>query len=140
MGPVDTAVTAKISGGIGLCESAWSPAPGAPPADDASIVPAAHRQAGGYTTSVAIAPDARTLKTLGQLSTIGLAFVFAIVLGFAAGVWLDRRLGTSPWLSLLGFALGLAAGILNVVRTMRSVTAAEHDGAAARPTDPPRRA
>lgn len=74
---------------------------------------------------MAIGPDARTLKTLGQLSTIGLAFVFAIVLGFGAGVWLDRRLGTSPWLSLLGFAMGLAAGILNVVRTMKSVSAAE---------------
>jgi ATP synthase protein I len=74
---------------------------------------------------VAIGPDARTLKTLGQLSTIGLAFVFALVLGFAAGVWLDRQLGTSPWLSLLGFAMGLAAGVLNVVRTMKSVGAAE---------------
>lgn len=85
---------------------------------------------------MAIAPDARTLKTLGQLSTIGLAFVFALVLGFAAGVWLDRTLGTSPWLSLLGFALGLAAGILNVIRTMRSVTAAG-GSPTSRPVDPP---
>lgn len=77
---------------------------------------------------MAAGPDSRTLKTLGQLSTIGLAFVFALVMGFAAGVWLDRRLGTSPWLSLAGFAMGLAAGVLNVVRTMKSVTAAERDG------------
>ncbi len=82
---------------------------------------------------VAAGFDARTLKTLGQLSTIGLAFVFALVLGFGAGVWLDRRLGTSPWLSLLGFAMGLAAGILNVVRTMRSVAAAERTP----PAEPP---
>ncbi|MEZ5293130.1 MAG: AtpZ/AtpI family protein [Vicinamibacterales bacterium] len=68
--------------------------------------------------------DPRTLKMLGQLSTLGLAFVFALVMGFAAGNWLDRRLGTSPWLSLIGFALGLAAGVLNVVRTMRVVNAA----------------
>jgi len=79
---------------------------------------------------VAIGPDARTLKTLGQLSTIGLAFVFALVLGFGAGLWLDRQLGTSPWLSLLGFAMGLAAGVLNVVRTMQSVGAAERRGPA----------
>lgn len=76
---------------------------------------------------MAIGPDARTLKTLGQLSTIGIAFVFALVLGFAAGVWLDRKLGTSPWLSLLGFAMGLAAGVLNVVRTMKSVGAADRN-------------
>ena len=32
-----------------------------------------------------------------------------------------------PWLSLLGFAVGLAAGILNVVRTMQAVTAGERE-------------
>lgn len=86
---------------------------------------------------MAVGPDARTLKTLGQLSTIGLAFVFALVLGFGAGVWLDNRLGTAPWLSLLGFAMGLAAGILNVVRTMKSVTAASRtpQGPPSRPPD-----
>lgn len=58
---------------------------------------------------------------IGQLSTVGLAFVFALVLGFGAGYWLDEQFGTRPWLSLLGFALGLAAGVLNVVRTMQAV-------------------
>lgn len=82
---------------------------------------------------MAAGPDARTLKTLGQLSTIGLSFVFALVLGFAGGFWLDGRLGTSPWLSLLGFALGLAAGVLNVVRTMQSVAAAERTRPSAMP-------
>lgn len=86
---------------------------------------------------MAVSPDARTLKTLGQLSTIGLAFVFALVLGFGAGLWLDHRLNTSPWLSLLGFAMGLAAGVLNVVRTMTSVAAAERTRPGTPPTGPP---
>jgi ATP synthase protein I len=68
-------------------------------------------------------PDARTIRMIGQLSTIGLAFVFALVMGFGGGYWLDRQLGTAPWFSLLGFAIGLAAGILNVVRTMKAVSA-----------------
>ena len=89
---------------------------------------------------MAIAPDPRTLKTIGQLSTIGLAFVFALMMGFGAGFWLDERLGTKPWLSLLGFALGLAAGILNVVRTMQAVSAGEralqHDRERAGPEKP----
>jgi ATP synthase protein I len=72
---------------------------------------------------MAVTPDARMIRTIGQLSTIGLAFVFALVMGFAGGYWLDGLLGTKPWLSLLGFGLGLAAGILNVVRTMRIVSA-----------------
>ena len=60
---------------------------------------------------MAVSPDARTLRTIGQLSTIGLAFVFALVMGFAGGYWLDGLLGSKPWLSLLGFGLGLAADI-----------------------------
>lgn len=76
---------------------------------------------------MAVTPDARALKTLGQLSTIGLAFVFALMLGFGGGYWLDRQLGTAPWLTLLGFGAGLAAGVLNVVRTMQSVAQAERE-------------
>ena len=60
-----------------------------------------------------------TLQLIGQLSTIGLSFVFALVIGFAAGYWLDGVLGTKPWLSFVGFFLGLAAGVLNVYRVMQ---------------------
>ena len=60
-----------------------------------------------------------TLQLIGQLSTIGLSFVFALVIGFAAGYWIDGQLGTSPWLSFVGFFLGLAAGVLNVYRVMQ---------------------
>lgn len=76
---------------------------------------------------MAVTPNAQMLKTIGQLSTIGLAFVFALMMGFGAGYWLDGKFGTKPWLSLLGFAVGLAAGILNVVRTMRAVSAGERE-------------
>ena len=58
------------------------------------------------------------LQLIGQLSTVGLSFVFAIVLGFAGGYFLDGWLGTRPWLTFLGFFLGLAAGILNVYRVL----------------------
>lgn len=60
-----------------------------------------------------------TWQLIGQLSTIGMSFVFALVLGFGAGYWLDGWLGTKPWLSFIGFFLGLAAGILNVYRVMQ---------------------
>lgn len=59
------------------------------------------------------------MQLLGQLSTVGMSFVLALVLGFGGGLWLDGRLGTKPWLSFLGFFLGLAAGILNVYRVMQ---------------------
>lgn len=59
------------------------------------------------------------IRLIGQLSTVGLSFVFALVLGFGGGYLIDGWLGTSPWLSLLGFFFGLAAGIVNVYRVMR---------------------
>lgn len=62
-------------------------------------------------------PMSDTMRTLGALSTVGFSFVLAIVLGAAAGYYLDRWLGTSPWLFFLFFIFGLAAGILNVYRT-----------------------
>jgi F0F1-type ATP synthase assembly protein I len=58
------------------------------------------------------------------MSTIGLSFVFALVLGFGAGYWLDRTLGTQPWLSFIGFFCGLAAGVLNVYRVLKLSNAA----------------
>ena len=67
-----------------------------------------------------MAPTSQTTwQLIGQLSTIGLSFVFAIVLGFAAGFWLDGVLGTKPWLSFIGFFFGLAAGVLNVYRVLQ---------------------
>ena len=57
-----------------------------------------------------------TVRSLGALSAVGLSFVLAIVLGVGAGYLLDSWLGTSPWGFLLGFALGVVAGIRNVFK------------------------
>jgi ATP synthase protein I len=42
--------------------------------------------------------------------------VGAVIVGGAIGWGLDRWLGSTPWLFLLFFVLGFAAGVLNVVR------------------------
>ena len=59
------------------------------------------------------------IRLIGQLSTVGLSFVLAIVLGFGGGYVLDGWLGTKPWLTFLGFFAGLAAGVVNVYRVMQ---------------------
>lgn len=64
-------------------------------------------------------PSPTTWQLIGQLSTIGMSFVLALVMGFAAGYWLDNTLNTRPWLSFVGFFLGLAAGVLNVYRVLK---------------------
>jgi ATP synthase protein I len=46
----------------------------------------------------------------------GVEVVSALVVGIVIGLLLDRWLGTWPWLFLLFFVAGSAAGILNVYR------------------------
>jgi ATP synthase protein I len=58
-------------------------------------------------------------KALGELSTIGLALVLSTVIGLAGGYYLDRWLGSSPWLTLIGLVLGIAAGFVNLFRSVK---------------------
>jgi ATP synthase protein I len=79
-----------------------------------------------YTGSVPLTSQT-TLQLIGQLSTIGFSFVFAIAIGFGGGLWLDGKLGTKPWLTFLGFFVGVAAGVLNVYRIMKLADASRSD-------------
>ena len=58
----------------------------------------------------------QTWHSVGVLSTAGLAFVLAIVLGVAFGAWIDRTLDSSPIGFFAFFVIGLVAGVLNVYR------------------------
>jgi F0F1-type ATP synthase assembly protein I len=77
-----------------------------------------------------------TMRTLGQLSTVGMSFVLALVMGFGGGYWLDGRMGTMPWLSFIGFFAGLAAGVLNVYRVLKATASTTGTSAPAK-ADPP---
>jgi ATP synthase protein I len=58
-------------------------------------------------------------KALAELSSIGMTLVLATVIGLAGGYFLDRWLGTSPWLILIGLGLGIAAGFVNLFRSVK---------------------
>jgi len=62
--------------------------------------------------------DAVMLRTAYELSAGVLSFVVALAIGWWFGRTLDRSFGTAPWLTATGAAFGLAAGALNVVRTV----------------------
>ncbi len=63
--------------------------------------------------------DPGPVRALAQLG--GLAFVMGVlaVLGWLLGAYLDRRLGTGPWLSLVGCLGGVAAGFFEVFTMLR---------------------
>jgi len=56
----------------------------------------------------------KTIKDLGFLSTVGLAMAFSIALGALSGFYLDRWLGTRPWLFFLFLGFGIAAAFRNL--------------------------
>jgi ATP synthase protein I len=61
-------------------------------------------------------PDRQWMRDVGALSGVGLMLVISTVLGLVGGYYLDRWLGTAPWLGLAGLLLGVAAGFVNLFR------------------------
>jgi ATP synthase protein I len=49
---------------------------------------------------------------------IGAELVSALIVGTVIGMALDRWFGTSPWLLLVFFLVGGAAGVLNLYRVL----------------------
>lgn len=50
------------------------------------------------------------------ISTLGLEFAVAEILGGAVGFWLDKKYSTSPWFLLIGVALGFVMGFYIIWR------------------------
>ncbi|MDA0676262.1 MAG: AtpZ/AtpI family protein [Proteobacteria bacterium] len=58
---------------------------------------------------------------LGMAFRFGVELVSALAVGLGIGYLLDRWLGTSPWMMVMFFFLGAAAGMLNVYRATLSL-------------------
>lgn len=62
------------------------------------------------------------MKMLGDFSTIGLTFAASIFIGLGFGYWLDHKVfndQTSPWLTFIFLAFGIAAGFKNLFSLAR---------------------
>lgn len=47
---------------------------------------------------------------------LGAELVGALAVCGLPGIWLDKKLGTGPWLTLVGVLLGIALGLFQLVR------------------------
>ena len=76
-----------------------------------------------------MADDKRQLfKSLGFLSSLGISMVAASFIGLAIGYYLDKWLGTSPWMTLIWLGFGIASGFRNIfILTRRAMREQEEE-------------
>ena len=60
-------------------------------------------------------------KSLAFALRLGAEFISGIIVGTGFGFFLDKWLGTSPFILIIGFLLGFAAGIKTMLLTMSKV-------------------
>ena len=70
--------------------------------------------------------------TAGQFAGHGLTFVVAVLGGLYLGQWLDRRLGTDPWLLIVGVFTGAGAAFWSMYSKLMAAQAREDAARAAR--------
>ena len=58
-------------------------------------------------------------RQLGFVLTIAFVFPAGLVVGGAAGWWLDGKLGTFPLFAMLGLAICFAAALLELFRELK---------------------
>ena len=61
--------------------------------------------------------DEKRGSFMGSAFKLGTELVAAVTVGTIFGFILDSWFGTKPWLIIIFFLLGAAAGMLNVIRT-----------------------
>ncbi len=67
-------------------------------------------------------------RALAVLTSTGITFVVATAGGALLGYFLDRWLGSSPWLTLIGLGFGIVAGFRELFRSIKAAEQQERDG------------
>jgi len=64
-------------------------------------------------------PRRPEIRRLAELSSIALILPSSIAVGLFMGYFLDRWLGTAPWLLLVFTVLGIVSGLLSLFRALK---------------------
>ena len=65
-------------------------------------------------------PAVSKYNKLALLSSVGIMFPISIAIGGGVGYYLDGKLGTFPFLSMVFFILGIVAAFVNMFRAVRT--------------------
>lgn len=72
------------------------------------------------------------MTSAGEFATVGLQFAASIIAFLYAGQWLDRKLGTAPWMLIVGVFTGAGLGFFAMYRKLMAAQAREDAARAAR--------
>jgi len=61
----------------------------------------------------------RSIRELAYYSSLGFSVALSIFIGLFAGVYLDGKFDTTPWLTLIGLGFGIAAGFKNIALAVK---------------------
>ncbi len=61
----------------------------------------------------------KAFRNLLYYSTLGLEMGLSVAVGVGIGYYLDKWLGTQPWLLILFLFFGIAAGFRNLYRALK---------------------
>jgi ATP synthase protein I len=73
------------------------------------------------------APRAEDFRRFAELSTVALTLPSSIAVGLFTGYFLDKWLGTRPWLLLIFLLFGVASGLLSLFRGLKKLERAARE-------------
>ena len=63
----------------------------------------------------------KVFDQVSRYSSVGLELGFSVAIGIVAGYYLDRWLGTSPWLTIFLLLCGVASGFKRIYLVLKSL-------------------
>lgn len=68
-----------------------------------------------------LGPDgSKQLKAFARLGAVGMELAVSTVVGLLGGRWLDQKLSTEPFLTIVGLLLGVVAGFVSLFRALKA--------------------
>ena len=81
----------------------------------------------GRTIPVPKSESGKQLRAFARIGAVGIELALSTVIGLLAGGWLDRKLSTTPYLSVVGLIMGVIAGFRSLIRTARKQSQSSSD-------------
>jgi F0F1-type ATP synthase assembly protein I len=70
----------------------------------------------------------KQLKAFARVGAVGIELALSTVVGILGGQWLDSKLSTGPYLTVVGLLLGVTAGFRSLLQAARRKPTPPNDG------------